>query len=112
MEEKVIYDYDASSDVLYLFVGEPRNTLNNHIDADVCIRLDVETGEVVGLTILGCKHAHPELLKLRGASKESIRAFLKIMTQAAPTIIEGQEYLREWRAQRDGQSKKAKVGVA
>jgi uncharacterized protein YuzE len=44
--------YDADSDVLYLSIGDPRPAVSEEIDDDVLLRLDPETGEIVGLTVL------------------------------------------------------------
>lgn len=44
--------YDRDSDVLYLSVGAPRAAISREIGDDVLLRVDAETGEVVGLTIL------------------------------------------------------------
>jgi uncharacterized protein YuzE len=44
--------YDREADVLYLSVGEPRKAISREIGDDVLLRLDPDTGEVVGMTIL------------------------------------------------------------
>lgn len=44
--------YDREADVLYLSVGEPRRAISREIGDDVLLRVDPETDEVVGLTIL------------------------------------------------------------
>ncbi len=44
--------YDAESDVLYLSIGEPRRAISEELGDDVLLRVDPETGEVVGLTVL------------------------------------------------------------
>lgn len=44
--------YDREADVLYLTVGEPRPAISREIGDDVLLRVDAETGEVVGMTIL------------------------------------------------------------
>jgi len=45
-------EYDQDTDVLYLSVGEPRRAISREVGDDVLLRLDPETGEIVGLTIL------------------------------------------------------------
>ncbi len=44
--------YDREADVLYLSVGEPRAAVSREVGDDILLRLDPETGEVIGLTIL------------------------------------------------------------
>lgn len=49
--EKLTIDYDEGADVLYLSFGEPRKAVTNE-SGDVGIRVDEETHEVVGITVL------------------------------------------------------------
>jgi len=44
--------YDREADVLYLSVGEPRRAISREVGDDVLMRIDPDTGAVVGLTIL------------------------------------------------------------
>ncbi len=44
--------YDRAADVLYLSVGDPRPSITRPIGDDVLLRIDAETGQVVGLTVL------------------------------------------------------------
>jgi uncharacterized protein YuzE len=44
--------YDKESDVLYLSIGDPRPAISREIGDDVLLRVDPDTEEVVGLTIL------------------------------------------------------------
>ena len=44
--------YDTEGDVLYLSIGEPRPAISQELGNDVLLRVDVETGEIVGLTVL------------------------------------------------------------
>lgn len=44
--------YDHEADVLYLSVGQPRTAVSREIGDDVLLRVDPETDEVIGLTIL------------------------------------------------------------
>lgn len=47
-------NYDHSSDVLYLSIGEPRPAVTHEDEGDdnLLIRKDPQTGETVGVTIL------------------------------------------------------------
>ena len=44
--------YDTEGDVLYLSIGEPRPAISQEMGDDVLLRIDPESGEIVGLTIL------------------------------------------------------------
>ncbi|MBZ0316059.1 MAG: DUF2283 domain-containing protein [Anaerolineae bacterium] len=44
--------YDREADVLYLSVGNPRPAISREIGDDVLLRIDAETGQVVGITVL------------------------------------------------------------
>lgn len=44
--------YDKVGDVLYLSVGEPRSAISREIGDDVLLRVDLDTEEVGGVTIL------------------------------------------------------------
>ena len=43
--------YDHEADVLYLSIGEPRRALSREIGDDVLLRIDPETGAIIGLTV-------------------------------------------------------------
>jgi len=45
-------DYDAEADVLYLSFGEPKLSETIDTGKNLLIRLDIETGEINGFTIL------------------------------------------------------------
>ncbi|RPJ01202.1 MAG: DUF2283 domain-containing protein [Chloroflexi bacterium] len=44
--------YDTEGDVLYLSIGEPRPAVSQELGDDVLLRVDPETGDIVGLTVL------------------------------------------------------------
>lgn len=44
--------YDAEGDVLYLSIGEPRPAISQEVGDDVLLRIDPNTGEIVGMTVL------------------------------------------------------------
>ena len=52
MEKMTQIYYDRTSDVLYLSVGNPHLAVSEEVGDDILLRLDPETEEVVGLTIL------------------------------------------------------------
>lgn len=43
--------YDKEGDVLYISLGEPRPATSHELGDDVLLRVDAETGAVVGLTV-------------------------------------------------------------
>lgn len=44
--------YDQEADVLYLSIGEPRRAISREAGDDVLLRVDPDSGEIIGLTIL------------------------------------------------------------
>lgn len=50
--EKMNLFYDKKGDVLYISIGSPRKAVSQEMDDDILLRLDTETHEVVGLTVL------------------------------------------------------------
>jgi len=51
MEKPTQLFYDAEGDVLYLSIGEPHPSVSQELGDDMLLRVDAETGEVVGLTV-------------------------------------------------------------
>jgi uncharacterized protein YuzE len=51
-EQLMQLTYDRESDVLYLSIGDPRPAISREIGDDVLLRIDAQTGEVVGMTVL------------------------------------------------------------
>jgi len=54
-KENLNWDYDKEADVLYISIGEPRKALGVDIGEGAIVRYVEETGEVVGLTLIGVK---------------------------------------------------------
>ncbi len=54
-KEHLNWQYDEEADVLYISVGEPVKALGLDTGDGVIIRYLEETGEVVGLTIIGMR---------------------------------------------------------
>lgn len=52
MEKVIQMSYNKEMDILYLSVGDPRPAISEELEDDILLRLDIETGEVVGLTVL------------------------------------------------------------
>lgn len=51
MAEGITYDYDSESDVLYVFEGTPRATVNVDLGKRVVLRIDPETHRAVGMMV-------------------------------------------------------------
>ncbi len=62
--------YDQNVDVLYLSMGEPRHAISREIGDDLLLRVDAETGEIVGLTILNLSSRTDESLPLSMTLRE------------------------------------------
>ncbi|MEW6381469.1 MAG: DUF2283 domain-containing protein [bacterium] len=54
-KENLSWEYDEEADVLYISIGEPCKALGVDIGEGAILRYREETGEVVGLTLLGVK---------------------------------------------------------
>lgn len=52
-KEHLNWDYDEDADVLYISIGEPRKALGVDIGDGSIVRYVEDTGEVVGLTVIG-----------------------------------------------------------
>lgn len=51
----VTWEYDEEADVLYLAVGEPRPAMGIDIGEGTILRYDEDSGEIVGLTVMGVR---------------------------------------------------------
>lgn len=61
MQQKLKISYDKEADVLYVSLGHPEYTKYVEVGEDLILRLDPETEEVVGFTIIGfAAHFSPQ----------------------------------------------------
>lgn len=51
-EQMMQLAYDREADVLYLSIGDPRPAISRELGDDILLRIDPETGAVIGLTVL------------------------------------------------------------
>lgn len=54
-KENLSWDYDEEADVLYISIGEPQKAIGVDIGEGAILRYREDTGEVVGLTLIGVK---------------------------------------------------------
>jgi uncharacterized protein YuzE len=55
-KNKIKWDYDAEADVLYIAFGNPQNAEGVDIGDGTIIRIQPDTNEIVGVTILNPLH--------------------------------------------------------
>ncbi len=53
--EKLIFYYDDEGDMLDISVGKPRNAISNELGDDIIERVNPETKQIIGFTILNFK---------------------------------------------------------
>jgi len=51
-KDKIKWDYDAEADVLYISFGNPKNAEGVDIGEGTIIRIQPETKEIIGITII------------------------------------------------------------
>ena len=51
-KEKVQWDYDADADVLYISIGKPEKAEGIDLGNGVIVRVNPDTNEIIGFTIL------------------------------------------------------------
>jgi uncharacterized protein YuzE len=54
-KENLNWEYDEDADVLYISIGKPQKAVGVDIGEGAVIKYREETGEVVGLTLIGVK---------------------------------------------------------
>ena len=55
-KNKIKWDYDAEADVLYISFGNPKNAEGVDIGEGTIIRIQSDTKEIIGVTILNPLH--------------------------------------------------------
>lgn len=63
-KEKIKWDYDAEADILYISFGNPANAEGVDIGEGTIVRIQSESKEIIGFTILN--PLHRTLSKLKG----------------------------------------------
>ena len=62
-KENLNWDYDEEADVLYISIDQPHKAMGIDIGEGAIVRYVEETGEVVGLTLIGIKERLVKNLK-------------------------------------------------
>ena len=55
-KDKIKWDYDAEADVLYISFGNPQNAEGVDIGEGTIIRIEPDSKEIIGVTILNPLH--------------------------------------------------------
>jgi uncharacterized protein YuzE len=63
-KNKINWDYDADADVLYISFGNPKNAEGVDIGEGTIIRIEPDSNEIIGITILN--PLHRTLTSLKG----------------------------------------------
>ena len=63
-KSKINWDYDADADVLYISFGNPQNAEGVDIGEGTIIRIEPDSNEIIGITILN--PLHRTLTSLKG----------------------------------------------
>jgi len=63
-KENLDWDYDEKADVLYISIGKPQKAIGIDIGEGVIVRYKEDSGEVVGLTLIGVKERLLQNLKI------------------------------------------------
>ena len=64
-KENLNWEYDEEADVLYISIGEPQKAIGVDIGDGAIVRYKEDTGEVVGLTLIGVKERLLHSLKVK-----------------------------------------------
>ena len=62
-KENLDWDYDDEADVLYIRVTKPQEALGVDVGEGIIVRYREDTGEVVGLTIIGFRERFLEAMR-------------------------------------------------
>jgi uncharacterized protein YuzE len=62
-KENLNWDYDEEADVLYISIGKPAKALGLDSGEGVILRYQEDTGEIVGVTIMGVRERAVASLK-------------------------------------------------
>lgn len=52
MEKTVMFFYDKDGDIMDISFGKPKMAISEEVDDDIVVRMDPDTKEVVGFTII------------------------------------------------------------
>ena len=64
MEKELKFFFDKQGDSLDIAIGEPEKAISKEIGNDIVMRVEPETGEVVGFTILNFEKRYTKISEL------------------------------------------------
>ena len=70
-KDKIKWNYDAVADVLYISFGNPQNSEGVDLGEGTIIRIQPDSKEIIGVTILNPLHL--TLASLKGTKNEGIK---------------------------------------
>ncbi len=90
IEKRLSMFYEKEADVMYLFTEEPPATKTLEVGKDFLLKVNPETGETVGLTILSFSKHFKSMRVLkdmfpRGASRNPSRFMEQLVALQSPT---------------------------
>lgn len=80
-KDKIKWDYDAEADVLYISFGNPQNAEGVDIGEGTIIRIQPDSKEIIGITILN--PLHRTLTSLMGKPPMSRRKKTTTITKSS-----------------------------
>lgn len=63
LTSKMNYDYDKTSDILYISLGEPKQAISIEKETGVLLRVDPFKDKIVGITVINVKKKFHTLSK-------------------------------------------------
>lgn len=78
-KDKIKWDYDAEADVLYISFGNPQNAEGIDIGEGTIIRIQPDSNEIIGVTILN--PLHRTLASLKGKSHKTRKKKISSVTK-------------------------------
>lgn len=78
-KDKIKWDYDAEADVLYISFGNPQNAEGVDIGEGTIIRIQPDSNEIIGITILN--PLHRTLASLKGKPQQTRKKKISPVTK-------------------------------
>lgn len=78
-KDKIKWDYDAEADVLYISFGNPQNAEGIDIGEGTIIRIQPDSNEIIGVTILN--PLHRTIASLKGKPHQTRKKKISSVTK-------------------------------